>query len=71
MSSNRIVKLVIILCIILGILFALSGFAMVYMSNIGTSLYNFYIRLALFCLGLFLLFLGVHLVIVGVSSIKS
>jgi len=69
--SSRAEKLIIVLYIALGVVLALSGFSILWMANSGIISSEFYIRLAIFGLGIFLLLLGVHLVIAGVNSLRG
>ncbi len=64
-------KFVIVLYTVLGLLLAVIGFSVIWMTNTGMITGSQYLRYGVFGLGIFLLVIGVHLLIVGVNSLRG
>ncbi len=70
MTRNR-ERQIIVLYTILGVLLAIIGFYLLWVTNTGILGGGVYLRYGLIGLGLFLLIIGSHLTIVGVNSLRG
>jgi len=69
---SRQFKVVVILYVFLGLILGITGVLISWLSNTGMLFSdNILFRLVFLILGIFLLLLGSHIVIAGISSLRS